>query len=69
MPLGAKHRYALQRLASQPEGSMRAFDFASLLDHSVDTGQELFRSGLISLTDSAVMITDLGREVLGYEQG
>jgi hypothetical protein len=69
MPLGPKHRYALQLLALQPEGSMRAFDFACHLDHSADTGQKLFKEGLISLTDSAVMITDLGREALGYEEG
>lgn len=47
---------------------MRAFDFMCHLDHSVATGQELFRNGLISLTDNAVMITDLGREALGRQQ-
>jgi hypothetical protein len=68
MTLDAKQIFALQRLASQPAGSMSAFAFLELLDHSVAGGQDLLKKGLISLVESPgkdVMITQLGRDALG----
>src|SRR5438034_6539762 len=57
--------FALQQLASQPNGSMRAFAFLEILDHSAASGQDLLKKGLISLVESpgeGVMITQLGRD-------
>jgi hypothetical protein len=68
MTLDAKQIFALQQLASQPNGSMRAFDFLTFLDHSGASGQDLLKKGLISLVESpgnSVMITKSGRDALG----
>jgi hypothetical protein len=67
MTLDAKQIFALQRLASQPTGSMSAFVFLELLDHSGASGQDLLKQGLISLVETTgkdVMITQLGRDAL-----
>jgi hypothetical protein len=68
MILDAKHIFALRQLASHPNGSMRAFAFLELLDHSAASGQDLLKKGLISLVESpveGVMINQLGRDALG----
>jgi len=49
-------KFALELFVSQPDGSMRPFAFMSDLDHSVATAQELFRNGLIAVTDKACLI-------------
>ena len=68
MTLDAKQIFALRQLASHPNGSMRAFAFLKLLDHSAASGQDLLKKGLISLVESpveGVMINQLGRDALG----
>jgi hypothetical protein len=67
MALGVKQHFALQRLASRPDGSMSAFDFNGLLDRSETSAQSLLKQGLISGSlgmHSRVAITQLGRDTL-----